>query len=58
MAFEVNIASGLIEPARQCPSPNQDARPDDGEPELLIIHGISLPPGDYGGPEIEQLFTN
>ena len=58
MAFEVNIASGLIEPARQCPSPNQDARPNDGEPELLIIHGISLPPGDYGGPEIEQLFTN
>jgi len=57
-SFRVNTASGLIAPARQCPSPNQDARPAGGEPELLILHGISLPPGKFGGPEIEQLFTN
>ena len=57
-SFRVNTASGLIEPARQCPSPNQDARPAGAEPELLIVHGISLPPGEFGGPEIEQLFTN
>ena len=49
---------GIIRPAVQCPSPNQDARPDNGEPELIVIHGISLPPGEFGGPFIEQLFTN
>jgi AmpD protein len=57
-SFRVNAASGLIEPARQCPSPNQDERPDGGQPELLIVHGISLPPGEFGGPEIKRLFTN
>jgi len=58
MTFKIDAATGLIEPARQCPSPNQDARPDGSRPELLIVHGISLPPGKFGGPQIEQLFTN
>lgn len=44
--------------ARQVPSPNCDARPDGCEVSLVVIHGISLPPGQYGGPEIDQLFTN
>jgi N-acetyl-anhydromuramoyl-L-alanine amidase len=57
-AFRVDPASGLIEPALQCPSPNQDERPNQCEPDLVVIHGISLPPGKFGGPEIEQLFTN
>ena len=57
-AFSVNTEIGLIEPARQCLSPNHDERPDDIEPELLVVHGISLPPGKFGGPEVEQLFTN
>lgn len=48
----------MLRPATQCPSPNQDERPDGVEPELVIIHGISLPPGEYGGPHIESLFTN
>lgn len=56
--FSVDMDSGLIVPARQCASPNQDERPDGAEPELLVLHGISLPPGEYGGGEIEQLFTN
>jgi len=56
--FNIDAATGLIEPARQCPSPNQDVRPDAARPELLIVHGISLPPGEYGGPQVEQLFTN
>jgi len=49
---------GLLDPAAQRPSPNQDDRPDGATPELVIIHGISLPPGEYGGPYIEALFTN
>jgi AmpD protein len=38
------------------PSPFQDARPADAEVELVVIHGISLPPGEFGGPWIERLF--
>lgn len=49
---------GKLTPARQCPSPNSDDRPDGCVPELIILHGISLPPGEFGGPYIEQLFTN
>jgi len=57
-SFEVDTATGEISPARQSSSPNQDLRPAGTQPELLLIHGISLPPGEFGGPEIEQLFTN
>ena len=44
--------------ARQVPSPNCDDRPPGYEIDLIVIHGISLPPGEYGGPEIDRLFTN
>ena len=44
--------------ARLVPSPNFNARPTEVAPELIVIHGISLPPGEYGGPHIEALFTN
>ena len=57
-SYSVNADSGLIKGARQCPSPNQDARPDGAVPELVVVHGISLPPGEFGGPEVEQLFSN
>jgi len=39
-------------------SPNRDARPAGVHPSLVIVHGISLPPGQFGGPEIEDLFCN
>jgi AmpD protein len=56
--FTVNPQSGLINPARQCPSPNRDARPYDASLDMVVLHGISLPPGKYGGDEIEALFLN
>lgn len=56
--FTVDKATGLLEPAVQCPSPNQDARPGGTDPSIIVVHGISLPPGEFGGPEIEALFTN
>ena len=40
------------------PSPNSDARPPDMAIEVLIIHSISLPPGEFGGDDIERLFCN
>ena len=39
-------------------SPNQDARPRGCEITLLVVHCISLPPGEFGGEAIERLFTN
>ena len=40
------------------PSPNRDARPDSAEVDLLLLHGISLPPGDFGTGAIASLFLN
>jgi AmpD protein len=51
-------ADGWVDAARRVPSPNRDARPDGAEVSLLLVHAISLPPGEYGGDAIEQLFTN
>ncbi|MFD1006993.1 1,6-anhydro-N-acetylmuramyl-L-alanine amidase AmpD [Oceanisphaera ostreae] len=50
----INVDSWLI-PARYCPSPHFDTRPQ-GEVSLLVVHSISLPPARYGGPYIDQLF--
>lgn len=49
---------GLIDGIRYIRSPNSDERPETSQPELLVIHNISLPPGEFGGPYIDQLFTN
>lgn len=38
-------------------SPHYDCRPDDETPTLLVVHNISLPPGEFGGPWIDALFT-
>jgi AmpD protein len=57
-ALTVALPDGVLEPARQCPSPNCDERPDGVPPAGVILHGISLPPGEFGGDEIESLFTN
>ncbi|MFZ5589445.1 MAG: 1,6-anhydro-N-acetylmuramyl-L-alanine amidase AmpD [Pseudomonadota bacterium] len=50
--------SGLLHAARYLPSPNHDARPPHAVVDLIVLHGISLPPGEYGGPYIDALFTN
>ena len=52
------IADGWLRGARRVISPNFDARPAGSEITLVVIHGISLPPGEYGGPWVERLFTN
>ena len=44
--------------ARHLPSPNFGARPEGTRVDLVVIHSISLPPGQYGGGHIQQLFTN
>ena len=49
--------SGWWQSARRVVSPNCDARPED-EVSLLVVHAISLPPGEFNGDAIEALFTN
>ena len=56
--MKVDIASGCLEGARQVASPKHDERPPGTVIDLLVIHGISLPPGGFGGPWIDALFTN
>ena len=56
--LQVDLESGLMRSARQVASPNYDARPAGVEAELIVVHGISLPPGEFGGPWIERLFMN
>lgn len=56
--MHVNRTTGMLEGARYLASPNCDQRPEGESPSLLVIHGISLPPGEYGGPWIDALFTN
>ncbi len=51
-------AAGWLQRVRHCPSPNFNQRPARHQVELLVIHNISLPPGEFGGGYIEQLFTN
>lgn len=51
-------ANGLVGAARYVVSANCDERPPGEAITLLVIHGISLPPGEFGGDAIEQLFTN
>ena len=49
--------NGWLAGAELMPSPNFDARPA-GDIELLVIHNISLPPGEFGGNGVQRLFTN
>ena len=57
-ATERMTPDGWLDGIRRVESPNCDDRPADTEVSLLIVHSISLPPGEYGGDAIERFFTN
>ena len=52
----LNLHTGLIENARQAECEHYDDRDSDDDIDLLVIHNISLPPQQFGGPHIDQLF--
>ncbi|QPK62633.1 1,6-anhydro-N-acetylmuramyl-L-alanine amidase AmpD [Methylomonas sp. LL1] len=54
----MRIHDHQIDDAKQLPSPNSDARPNSEDISLLVIHCISLPPEQFGGDFIDQLFCN
>ena len=54
----IATADGRVDAARYVASANCDERPPGEAITLLVIHNISLPPGEFGGDAIERLFTN
>jgi N-acetyl-anhydromuramoyl-L-alanine amidase len=51
-------ARGWVAGARHLPSPNFEARPAGAIPTLIVVHNISLPPGEFGGSGVADLFLN
>jgi AmpD protein len=49
---------GWVPAARKLPSPNFEARPAGAVPSLIVVHNMSLPPGQFGGTAIAELFQN
>ncbi len=58
MTVKLDDKAQWLKDVRCMPSPNYDDRPEGIEICLLVIHGISLPPGEFGSSCIEQLFCN
>jgi len=56
--MKIDKKTGLLKHCTQCPSPNKDIRPDNTAIDLIVLHSISLPPGQYGGNSIEDFFQN
>ncbi len=52
------LPDGWLTGVRRCVSANFNQRPSNTDIELVVIHNISLPPGEFGGEYIDQLFTN
>jgi AmpD protein len=55
--MRVDVSTGLLVGVNQVLSPYFDERPAGTVPDLIVLHGISLPPGEFGGPWIARLFT-
>ncbi len=55
--ISIKINKGYLSTAKRIESPYQDNRPDISDISLLVIHNISLPPNQFGGPYIDQFFT-
>jgi AmpD protein len=56
-ALRIDGATGLLIGVRQVLSPHFDERPHQVAPTLIVVHGISLPAEEFGGPWIDRLFT-
>lgn len=54
----LTLENHWVSQARHIPSPNANARPDPADIRLIVVHNISLPPEEFGGPYVDQLFSN
>lgn len=57
-SLQINVQTGLLEPVLYRPSPNHDERPSGLPIDMVVIHGISLPPGQFGTKAVEAFFCN
>ncbi|MBU1330610.1 MAG: 1,6-anhydro-N-acetylmuramyl-L-alanine amidase AmpD [Gammaproteobacteria bacterium] len=55
--MQLDSHSGWCQGVQRCPSPNCNVRPD-AEVSLLVIHNISLPPGQFGTGQVQAFFQN
>jgi len=58
MQDHLTIQAGWLSNARHLPSPNHSLRPEGAVVSLLVIHNISLPPGEFGTGCVQEFFTN
>ena len=56
--MKIDLKTGLLSQITYLSSPNQDQRPEKEEVNLLVMHNISLPPGKYGGQDVQKFFLN
>lgn len=54
----LTLTDHWLDQATRIPSPNAGERPAPQDISLIVVHNISLPPGEFGGPYIDDLFTN
>src|SRR3989338_7917138 len=54
--LKIDVQNGLLDKALFCPSAHHDERPDATLIDMVVIHGISLPPGEFGTSAIEDFF--
>ena len=57
-SVSIDVGRGVVGGARLAFSPNQDTRPPGATIDLVVVHGIGMPPGEFGGPWVEALFHN
>jgi AmpD protein len=57
-SYQIDSEKFLLSRVKYVASPNQDNRPKGSKPEIIVIHGISLPPGQFGGEYIKDFFLN
>lgn len=54
--MNVNLTTGLLSDVEYIPSPHCDERPQESTIDMIVVHGISLPPGEFGGNAIQDFF--
>lgn len=55
-SLKINSITGLLQPVEYLHSPHQDARPEEIAIDMVVIHGISLPPGQFGTKAVQAFF--
>lgn len=56
--MQIDTDTGWLKGVRRVESPNCDSRPEGTTLDLIVVHGISLPPGCFGGTGVDELFCN